>query len=535
MIPSKTLIIAVFIPICVPVKAGPGMDWGTCCMQAAREQVSETNLQEPWDACGVDPDFDFENPSPSPSVNTTLGWCIHHCPGYQKSSAEQWLQPLATWIIPALTLLILCSVGEHGKSKHEKWPFYTLCYNVKEYIAILGDPASAICGAFSELFMDALMMKRLNKADDTFAQVVIGIAILASHTEFCGWDSGYIFTFELNEMEKQDAGDSPLEGSRSRNELTKRVRAAFKDRDFASSLQSGIRTILKARVSFVNGVIVPIVLLLVSTGSSFHDAYLKLGANDLAHGLAYGIWYSWLIILAVVSNSYVASVNPGFTKEVIGRLVDLDRRTVPLRMRVTTAYDWTQWVRTIVDEQPWVPHRHRPTFFYLGHLGGQTMAWVCVAYVCSCAAAISYNTPTIGIGCRSFSFLLYGVLSIIIAWLMVLQAWAASRNAQKGGHPSQIAKLLRLLYICLTFLNAFVLIFSTIAQLIGLFRSCICTHFGPLSTVVELSTGTELSIHNAKVTWMPLGFVSYAGVWLVCATAIGFRTFNYTRIKKLIG
>ncbi|KAL9607680.1 MAG: hypothetical protein Q9167_007430 [Letrouitia subvulpina] len=423
MTPPKTLIITVFIALCVPVKAGPGMDWGTCCMQAAREQVSEANLQNPWDACGVDPDFDFENPSPSPSVNTTLGWCMHHCPGYQRSSAEQWLQPLATWVIPALTLLILCSVGEHGKPSHEKWPFYTLCYNIKEYIVLLGDPASAICGAFSELWMDALMIKRLNKVDDMVAQVVIGVAILASQTEFCGWDSGYIFTPESSEMEKQDAANSQFEGSRGRNELTKRVQAVFKDLKFASKLHSGVRTVLKARINFVNGVIVPIVLLLVSTGSSFHDAYLKLGANDSAHSLAYGIWYSWLIILAVVSNSYVASVNPGLAKEVIGEFVDLARRTVPLRRRVTTAYDWTQWVRTIVDEQPWNAHRRN--------------------------------------------------------WMSFIQFFV----------------------ICM----------------------------------VELSTGTELSIHNAAVTWLPVGYVSYSGVWIVCVTAIGVRIFNNIRIKKLIG
>lgn len=148
------LITAVFALLCVPINARSDMDLGRCCMKAAREQFNETNLLKPWNVCGVSPVFDFSNPgSPNPSVNVSLGWCKAHCPGYQKSSAQQWLQPLSTWGIQALTLLVLCTVGETGSTKR-KWPFFILYYKIKEYVAILGDPASAICGAFSELWME---------------------------------------------------------------------------------------------------------------------------------------------------------------------------------------------------------------------------------------------------------------------------------------------------------------------------------------------------------------------------------------------
>ena len=517
-------------------------------MQAAREQFNKTNNLTPWNACGVDPDFDFEDPSsPSPSVNVSLGWCKAHCPGYQKSSAEQWLQPLATWVLPAVTLLILCSVGESGKTKKEKWPFYSLYHQVKEYIALLGDPASAICGAFSELWMDALMAQRLTKVNEDSERVVIEVAMLASQTEFSG--SSYIIRPHLNEPEEDDSTTISKETSQKPSSTTKEgyvqpvayadkdesnARAAFENPRFRRKLRTGIRTVLKARADFVNGVVVPIVLLLASTGSSFYDAYLQLGKNDSAHGLAYGIWYSWLIVLAVVSNSYIASVNPGLAKEAVGDLVTFHSRTVPLRRRVSTAYDWSQWTKTVLNEPYPICHHNRPGSFYLGYIGGQTVAWVCVAFVCSCAAAISYNTPTIGIGCRSFSFLLYGVLAIVLAWLMVLRIWVTPRKTPKDAQLSLTARLLKYVYTCISMLNAFVLIFSTIAQLVGLFRSCICTHFGSLSSMVEMSRGTELSIHKAAVTWIPVGFVSYTGIWMVCVVAVGFRTFNNSRLEKLV-
>ena len=128
--------------------------------------------------------------------------------------------------------------------------------------------------------------------------------------------------------------------------------------------QKAVKTVLKARADFVNGVVVPVVLLLAATGSSFHDAYLQLGSNDTAHGLAYGIWYSWLIILAVLSNSYVASLNPGVAKEAIGSLMLLHDRSTPLRMRARTAYDWRRWTYRVLKESSSVTDQSRPASFY---------------------------------------------------------------------------------------------------------------------------------------------------------------------------
>jgi len=138
------------------------------------------------------------------------------------------------------------------------------------------------------------------------------------------------------------------------------------------------------------------------------------------------------------------------------------------------------------------------------------MSWIIVAFFCACAATISYNTPTIGIGCRSFSFMLYGSLAAIVALLMMLRDWAAQTYRPK----TQRVRFLKSIYVFLVALNAFVLVFSTIAQLVGLFRSCFCQHFGPLSSVLELSTGNAQSIDNARKTWIPVGFVAYTGVCL---------------------
>jgi hypothetical protein len=468
---------------CTPAAAA---DFGIYCMKAAREQFDVIITDAPWSACGVDPAFDFTKDTPLNSVNASLGWCKEHCGGYQASVTSQWLLPLATWVIPPFTLLMLCSIGEHKKD----WPFSLLCYWVTEYLAILGDPASAICGGFSELWVNARLAKRLSKKPkrenqkefrEEFNDAIVGFAMVAGQTEF-------------NDLQPISSEISP----QSNDGLNEKTGICASDvpvangnlgRDACKALERGITTVLRARIDFVNGVALPVVLALATTASVFFGAYQTLGDSDTAFGLAFGIWYSWVIVLAVVSNSSVASANPGVAAAAVGDSLRLSPRTVPLRDRMRNTKEWRYWALKSLGEKP-------PSSSFWPYLCGQVMSWIIVAFFCACAATISYNTPTIGIGCRSFSFMLYGSLAAIVALLMMLRDWAA----QTYGPKTQRVRFLKSIYAFLVALNAFVLAFCTIAQLVGLFRSCFCQHFGPLSSVLELSTGNAQSIDNARKT-----------------------------------
>ena len=132
----------------------------------------------------------------------TLRWCKDQCPSYQASSSEQWLQPLTLWVIPALTLLILCSVGDNGEPKSKKVPLYALWQQIKGYFALLGDPASALYGAFAELWMNASMARRFTTNDETINGVLV-VSMLASQSEFYNQKSAHMFMLKSND-EKQE-------------------------------------------------------------------------------------------------------------------------------------------------------------------------------------------------------------------------------------------------------------------------------------------------------------------------------------------
>jgi hypothetical protein len=245
----------------------------------------------------------------------------------------------------------------------------------------------------------------------------------------------------------------------------------------------GIKVGLKGRVDFMKALVVPVALALATAGS-FYTAYATLGDNDTAHSLAYGTWFSWIIILAVASNCYIATGNPGLVKLALQDEVYLSKVTVPLRERANNTRKWTDWLRTLGCEDandislespaspinPALPSKSRPTsvrtlsripslpfqstpgpspkpkgFFkklnFLLHLIVKQFAgWLRVALPCACAASISYTTPTVGLGCRSFNHMLYGILTLAISIVAVTRSYLS--YFPKLHHASPISRTL---------------------------------------------------------------------------------------------
>jgi hypothetical protein len=298
----------------------------------------------------------------------------------------------------------------------------------------------------------------------------------------------------------------------------------------------------EARPNFFNAVFLPVILMLAVVASVFYDAYTKLGDNDTAHGLAFGIWYSWLLVLAVASNCFASSMNTGLTQIAFQPFMFSTRR-VPLRERYINSKLWYRWfkVGSAIYTLP------RPVWIQM--LIGQFFGWIIVAFTSACAAAISYTTPTVGLGCRSFTFLLYGVIAFPVAMLRVscqraeLKAAQVKRTqqsdteicSQHDGSPQEppMSKIVRLSYWLLVWVNAMVLVIGTILHLAGAFRSCRCKKlFVSDSYIVEVNSNTQLAIDNADKFWLPLGYVAFGIIWIVCGAVITVRKYITVHMDK---
>ena len=335
----------------------------------------------------------------------------------------------------------------------------------------------------------------------------------------------------------------------------------FELSQWAKNLRMGIKVGLKGRVDFMKALVVPVALSLVATAGSFYTAYTTLGDNDTAHSLAYGVWFSWIIILAVASNCYIATANPGLVKLALQHEVYLSDVTVPLRERAHNTRRWTAWLEYIgcgsADDNSSVrsalparirrvgsrvlsfpfkatPYHSPPpqgvkskTKFLLHLILKQFAGWLCIALPCACAASISYTTPTVGLGCRSFNHLLYGILTLAISAVAIIRAYLSYYTPS---YPTQV--LLRALYIFGLGINNFVLVFGTLFHLIGLYRSCFCAVLGVSGDfLLQVSAITALDVTNAKKFWLPVGYMDFGFVWIVCCVAVGCRAYIHYHIK----
>jgi hypothetical protein len=616
-------------------KVVSAFDSDICCLKSARNNLTSGLL--PWDSCAFGADYNGTyGLGEVPQVTATLGFCKEHCPGIQLSTVDEWLGLLTSWVLPAFALLLICPTGGGRRIGAALW----------ELAALLGDPVSAIRGAFSEVVLNVRMMHD-NHNQNTFDRLMRVLVVVAGQTLFDmgvdikltngllragllvaidpfkkpsemedlrkalnDWDPEHkadndhihapgqnleqqlidkmhvaakklrriLIAEKLEESKLRDGllalhdylkalQDSRFQGDQKNVQRLQEVakvlalrlgeiysegggadvkEGLFEQSEWVVGIKIGILVVLKGEIDFMKGVFLPVVLGLVATAASFYGAYTDLGDNDTAHALAYGVWYSWIIILAVVSNSFTATANPGLAKLALEGKVFLSDVTVSLRKRSDNAEKWRRWLKdigceedgdtgsisddnscekggNIVTTSPRQRSSRSWAWLSLKLLFKQTLAWLCVAIPCGCAATISYTTPTVGLGCRSFSHLLYGICTLLLSWFSVYRSQVGNTYIL-----SRRPNFLGVLYGIGVLVNFFILVGSTMFHLIGVFRNCRCNVlFVSDDFLLQMSSNTALDVANAKKFWLPVGYIDFGFIWIVCTIAVACQLYMH--------
>lgn len=189
-IPKTTIVkttaagVLVLITLGIIVIPRQDADFDAACQEVA------ISLGNELDVCTAEYSPDTE---PQPYINNTLKDVINTpvCSGYQKSTASQWMNPLANWVLPGLSLLLLVPTAERGaKTINEHDYFKGVWDSLKEWCKILGDPASCFCGTFSEFTTDIRILSQdlpvAEKAKDALAIKVCALIGQLKWTEETG-------------------------------------------------------------------------------------------------------------------------------------------------------------------------------------------------------------------------------------------------------------------------------------------------------------------------------------------------------------
>ncbi|KFA65882.1 hypothetical protein S40285_08882, partial [Stachybotrys chlorohalonatus IBT 40285] len=393
-----------------------------CCTLAAREEFHRYLNEDgigyyPWEACSFNLDVEYSNSIVLPSIQRNMAWAMDNCRGTQLSSLEQWLVPLSTYVSPYIGVILLCPVGGIPAWKPDTpgrlQIFYTVCYAVlrplPEYIRLLGDPASALFGAWHEVCSDAKTLAKLTpEKRPTMAERASWITAFAGDIEFSENVSWRPKVLEAINGPNQMGGASsqedhilPVKGpGPSSEQLTRLLSSAHE----LEQVDRAIEIVITARKGFISGILIPVLLLLAVTAATFYDAYTMRGDKDTALALAYCTWYSWILILGMVGNCYASALSPAVAKKAFNRVLDFgeDPLSVPLGYRYVNGHLWQAWADSPSTQlncrQAREDLKHNRGFWFRFCIG-QFLGFCGVAFSTSCAIAIAWTTPTTGLGC----------------------------------------------------------------------------------------------------------------------------------------
>lgn len=176
------------------------------------------------------------------------------------------------------------------------------------------------------------------------------------------------------------------------------------------------------------------------------------------------------------------------------------------------------WAR---DGNQWFEKKIRLTAM---NWAGITFAAIMLIFIpCILAGLVSYNTPKVGLSCRSLTFLVYFCAQVV---LILANLWrhifADYDKTYKGpGQPKQIMTAAGMFLVgCAALVSIFTTIAGTLMQLIGIYRNCLCGILASewpnsINATIPLASDTATSRHSRKY-WGGTGYGAIRFIAAVC-------------------
>lgn len=346
--------------------------------------------------------------------------------------------------------------------------------------------------------------------------------------------------------------------------------------------QMGYGAIIGAPVMFYLGAFVYTIL----------DLMNKPSDQDAAISLAFGVEWMILVHVAIIGSCLLATNNPSTASVLVGRQPSPSSHSIT---RSTTQQNiagrlqpglWqralkgdlailadiyktryqpvTMWSRGR-NKRQWVQDSHA----FLSHQipsNALNIGWRAhiVIFLATCVlinlppvagAVVAWRTPPIGWGCRSLSFVCYAGVELLITALFLLMH--GIKPSEELGKPADSCKtpagaLAWLWYHCrlpscitvyilyaLSWLGClFVVLGSTLMQVIGVYRNCFCYVNAPEwyhrdSAIVQVATDTQEqreSSHN----WIIFGGTATAFMGICCLAGWWYQMVIRERYRDVV-
>ncbi|KAH8676581.1 hypothetical protein BGZ60DRAFT_562231 [Tricladium varicosporioides] len=432
--------------------------------------------------------FDAERPA-ALQVLVDLPTCLEQWPGWSRSRLEmlsQWVGPLVGFLLPAI-VFVLCI----PRPAEFQMPQLTNMFKRSVMHAALGP---MMVGAIHDGIKDWRLLQMIEFPSDgksfTVEQKISTLALIL------------IGTFE------------PSKGFDGQS-LSQRV-----VRDICqvapTVAQDKLYALLNQQASYGIQVGAPTIFYIGASIYALFDASSKKGDNDTAHAIAFGIWYSVLVLTATTSSAVLGISQSSKIEGIFGRQKNSSPRNPPYKPvwlwnRSTCLRSWAGDI-TLPDSLADIINSRGDRVLAAG------LAIFAITLPCSLAVSVSYFTPIIGFGCRATTVLCYCVCQIGLIF-----CWLCHNNDETNPFCKAIVYILGCLFWAFAIFTS---IGGTIMQLLGVYRNCICKaglrywvhHEGG---VVDLAPDTQAHRDSGDL-WLGIGSGGVTFIGLFCIFGWGY-------------
>jgi len=334
------------------------------------------------------------------------------------------------------------------------------------------------------------------------------------------------------------------------------------DAHFKSVTNARLKAMLASQTSFGVAVGAPIVFFVGSFLFSVISNFGTLGDNDTSHALAFGEW--WMIIphVTIVSGCLLAGNNPNTLQSIVfslkgpwpnepiqntTRLVKFGQpyyrsvyRPVNMWQRGLSKRMWIANLTKTYDLKTEPEDNYREahiTFRDLVALVFITLVLIVFPFVL--AFLTSYFTPTVGMSCRTFTFLIYFISQFILSAVWMFDFFENHKKKMDVKTEVRKSPVLLRLFLALGLLGSvFTAVVGTFLQILGVYRNCLCTL--PISAwrsrnfSVVVSSNSADDIKYASKFWVPTGVASIVLMIVVCYFGWWYQRYWSTQFKSAI-
>ncbi|PVH75480.1 hypothetical protein DL98DRAFT_658059 [Cadophora sp. DSE1049] len=474
---TTTLILLTSITVCAAVNYH--VDFDQACWTIRNESVArDPSLGNNTSSRCASQYALFPN-DPALPVMVSLPECLARWPGWQMSQVSQlsqWIGPLVGFLLPALVFVLTIPRNyrvPRGEKLFDRNIFFSILWLIVAFgimildiiswiIAVFGLAGLMLVGAIDESLKDWLILKEIEKEVSKGPQ-----GNLSRRQAAYAITLTLIGTFLPRRDPTRQTG----------HDLVDKVIVEVCDAKVVDA-QSKLHQLLDHQASYGIQIGAPVVFYLGAYGYALFDASSKLGDNDTAHAIAFGLWYG-IVVLTATACCCVLGMTRSATLEAIFGQVQASKnasrlalskspyQTVALWNRGGCVRSWTN--RQVVGPMaPSTPSIEAILNSRTIRLVACALAILGITTVCALATSISYFTPVIGFGCRATTVLCYACCQILL-----IICWFCYHFHTGEKSPWIKWPVYFLGSICIGF-AVFSAIGGTIMQLLGVYRNCIC-------------------------------------------------------------